>query len=94
MSETVRSRNKGSNGPSPKTSSRTSSINRSFSVRLSGVFSSFTSLEIEGRGGALLVPFTRACVPEVDVAGGKLVVVVPDVVEAPAEHAAGEAVAP
>ena len=40
------------------------------------------SLEI----GALLVPFTRACVPQVDVAGGRLVVVPPDevvVAEAP-----------
>jgi len=35
------------------------------------------SLEI----GALLVPFTRACVPEVDVAGGRVVVVPPEAVE-------------
>jgi 16S rRNA processing protein RimM len=33
-----------------------------------------TSLEI----GALLVPFTRACVPSVDVAAGRVVVVMPD----------------
>jgi 16S rRNA processing protein RimM len=32
-----------------------------------------TSLEI----GSLLVPFTRACVPQVDIAGGRLVVVPP-----------------
>ncbi len=32
------------------------------------------SLEI----GALLVPFTRACVPEVDVVGGRIVVAMPD----------------
>ena len=32
-----------------------------------------TSLEI----GALLIPFTRACVPNVDIAGGRLVVVPP-----------------
>jgi 16S rRNA processing protein RimM len=31
------------------------------------------SLEI----GALLLPFTRACVPEVDIAGGRLTVVLP-----------------
>jgi 16S rRNA processing protein RimM len=37
-----------------------------------------TSLEIAGEGAPLLVPFTRACVPDVDVAAGRLVVVVPD----------------
>lgn len=38
-----------------------------------------TSLEIERDGAAaLLVPFTRACVPSVDPAGGTLVVVPPD----------------
>jgi len=38
------------------------------------------SLEIagEGEGPALIVPFTRACVPEIDVAGGRLVVVTPE----------------
>ena len=36
------------------------------------------SLEIAGEGQPLLVPFTRACVPEVDVAAGRLVVVLPD----------------
>jgi len=36
------------------------------------------SLEIEREGAPpLLVPFTRACVPEVDVAGGRVSVVVP-----------------
>ncbi|MDE2200057.1 MAG: 16S rRNA processing protein RimM [Rhodospirillales bacterium] len=44
------------------------------------------SLEI----GALLVPFTRACVPEVDIAAGRVVVVPPhEIVVAPAE--AGQA---
>ncbi|HYZ61163.1 MAG TPA: ribosome maturation factor RimM, partial [Acetobacteraceae bacterium] len=32
------------------------------------------SLEIAGEGAPLLVPFTKACVPEVDVAGGYLTV--------------------
>ncbi len=43
------------------------------------------SLEI----GALLVPFTRACVPVVDVAGGRVEVVLPDevvVTEAPSPN--------
>jgi 16S rRNA processing protein RimM len=40
------------------------------------------SLEI----GALMVPFTRACVPDVDVAGGRIGVVLPDEV-AVAENA-------
>lgn len=34
-------------------------------------------LEIAGDAGALVVPFTRAVVPAVDVAGGRLVVVPP-----------------
>lgn len=40
-----------------------------------------TSLEIVGRDAPLIVPFTRACVPEVDVRAGRLVVAVPDEVE-------------
>lgn len=32
------------------------------------------SLEITGHGAPLLVPFTKACVPEVDLPGGKLTV--------------------
>ena len=36
------------------------------------------SLEVQGSGPALLVPFNRACVPDVDLAGGRVVVVVPD----------------
>jgi 16S rRNA processing protein RimM len=35
------------------------------------------SLEITGEGAPLLVPFTRACVPEVDLAAGRVVVVPP-----------------
>jgi len=43
------------------------------------------SLEIARPDGPpLLLPFTRAVVPEVDVANGKLVVAVPEVVEIPA----------
>lgn len=42
------------------------------------------SLEIERDGAApVLVPFTRACVPEVDVAAGRLIVSPPDEVDAP-----------
>lgn len=40
-----------------------------------------TSLEIVGEGVPLIVPFTRACVPEVNVRAGRLVVAVPDEVE-------------
>lgn len=43
-----------------------------------------TSLEIAGGAAPVIVPFTRACVPEVDVAAGRVVVVVPDSVEVPA----------
>ena len=45
-----------------------------------------TSLEI----GALMVPFTRACVPEIDVAGGRIRVVLPEEVVV-AEDAFSEA---
>jgi 16S rRNA processing protein RimM len=42
------------------------------------------SLEIERPGAApVLLPFTRACVPTVDIAGGKLVVVLPDEIVVP-----------
>ena len=43
ISDTVGSCSKGSRGPSPNTSFRTSSVTRSFSIRLSGVVSSSTS---------------------------------------------------
>jgi 16S rRNA processing protein RimM len=48
------------------------------------------SFEIVGTGAPLLVPFTSACVPTVDIAGGRLVVVMPDEVVVPpdAEQAA------
>jgi 16S rRNA processing protein RimM len=41
------------------------------------------SLEIAGEGAPLLVPFTRACVPEVDLARGRVVVVPPVEVAVP-----------
>jgi 16S rRNA processing protein RimM len=37
-----------------------------------------TSLEIVGPGVPLIVPFTAACVPSVDIAAGRLVVVMPE----------------
>jgi 16S rRNA processing protein RimM len=40
------------------------------------------SLEIAREGPPLIVPFTRAAVPEVDVAGGRVVVAVPEEVDA------------
>ncbi len=48
------------------------------------------SLEISGPGVPLIVPFTAACVPAVDIAGGRLTVTMPDeIVVAPnAEQAA------
>ncbi len=41
------------------------------------------SLEIMGGPAPLLIPFTRASVPDVDVAAGRLVVVPPEAVEVP-----------
>jgi 16S rRNA processing protein RimM len=38
--------------------------------------------------GSLLIPFTAACVPEVDIAAGRLRVAPPDEVDVPAEAAA------
>lgn len=47
------------------------------------------SLEIAGPGGLVLVPFTAACVPTVDLAAGRLIVVLPDEIVVPdAEQAA------
>ena len=46
-----------------------------------------TSLEIVGET-SLIVPFTQACVPEIDVAAGRLVVTPPIEVPVIAEHAA------
>jgi 16S rRNA processing protein RimM len=39
-------------------------------------------------GGSLLVPFTASCVPEVDLAAGRLRVAPPDEIDVPAEAAA------
>ncbi len=50
-----------------------------------------TSLEIEREGAApLLLPFTEACVPDIDVAAGTLVVASPDEVLVPDEARAAE----
>ena len=46
-----------------------------------------TSLEIAGES-ALIVPFTQACVPAVDLAAGRLTVVPPAEIAVIAEHAA------
>jgi 16S rRNA processing protein RimM len=43
------------------------------------------SLEIAGQGAPQLVPFTKACVPEVDLQGGKLTVIPPHEIELPEE---------
>jgi 16S rRNA processing protein RimM len=48
-----------------------------------------TSLEIMSQGAALLVPFTRAVVPVVDVAGGRITVRQPEEIEV-RELATGE----
>ena len=39
------------------------------------------SLEITGSDGPVIVPFTAACVPTVDIAAGRLVVTMPDEIE-------------
>jgi 16S rRNA processing protein RimM len=44
------------------------------------------SLEVAGSGTPLIVPFTAACVPTVDIAAGRLIVVLPDEIVVP-EHA-------
>ena len=49
------------------------------------------SLEIARKGASLIIPFTRAAVPEIDVAGGRVLVSVPDEVEA---EGAGDGVEP
>lgn len=47
------------------------------------------SLEIpQATGGPLIVPFTAACVPSVDIAGGRVTVVPPDEIIVPEDAAA------
>jgi 16S rRNA processing protein RimM len=47
------------------------------------------SLELaRGDGGSVLVPFTAACVPEVDIAGGRVSVAPPDEIDVATESAA------
>ena len=43
------------------------------------------SLEIGHVGRTVVIPFTRACVPEIDLAAGRLLVVRPDEIELPGE---------
>ena len=43
------------------------------------------SFEIIGTGSPLLIPFTEACVPTVDIAAGRVVVVLPDEIIVPTE---------
>jgi 16S rRNA processing protein RimM len=54
------------------------------------------SLEIGQGGRSIILPFTRACVPEVEIASGRIVVVMPDEIEVPddasLEPASGHAV--
>jgi 16S rRNA processing protein RimM len=44
-----------------------------------------TSLEIGHVGRSVILPFTRACVPEIDLAAGRLLVVRPEEIELPGE---------
>jgi 16S rRNA processing protein RimM len=48
------------------------------------------SLEIGHVGRSVILPFTRACVPYVDLTAGRLLVVPPDEVERQEERGAGE----
>jgi 16S rRNA processing protein RimM len=43
------------------------------------------SFEIAGEGPPLLIPFTAACVPTVDIAAGSLTIVLPDEIVVPPE---------
>ena len=47
------------------------------------------SLEIGHVGRSIMLPFTRACVPEIDLAAGRLLIVPPDEVEWPEERLDG-----
>jgi 16S rRNA processing protein RimM len=47
------------------------------------------SIEITRAGPPLIVPFTRACVPTIDLAHGSIVVVAPDEIVVPPEATAG-----
>jgi 16S rRNA processing protein RimM len=54
-----------------------------------------TSLEIDsGEAASVIIPFTRACVPEIDIPAGRMVVVLPaEVVASPAAPRDAEGVA-
>jgi 16S rRNA processing protein RimM len=48
------------------------------------------SVEITRAGQPLIVPFTRACVPTIDIAGGRVIIVAPDeIIVPPLEATAG-----
>jgi 16S rRNA processing protein RimM len=47
------------------------------------------SVEITRAGQPLIVPFTRACVPTIDIAGGRVIIVAPDEIIVPPEATAG-----
>ena len=49
-----------------------------------------TSLEIGHVGRSVLLPFTRACVPEIDLAGGWMLVVPPDEIDLTEDRLAGD----
>ncbi|WP_419729179.1 ribosome maturation factor RimM [Lichenicola sp.] len=42
-----------------------------------------TSLEVGDAGRSVMLPFTRACVPEIEIGVGRIVVVMPDEIEVP-----------
>ncbi|GCE83205.1 ribosome maturation factor RimM [Komagataeibacter diospyri] len=50
-----------------------------------------TSLEIDGAGGNILLPFTEACVPVVNVGAGWIAICQPDEIEVPVECFPGTA---
>ncbi|PYD72224.1 ribosome maturation factor RimM [Novacetimonas hansenii] len=62
-------------------------------VRLVHDYGAGVSLEITGQGGTILLPFTRACVPVVDMGARRIEVVLPDEVEVPAEFFPGDGAA-
>ncbi|MBV1832860.1 ribosome maturation factor RimM [Novacetimonas pomaceti] len=62
-------------------------------VRLVHDYGAGVSLEIVGPQGMILLPFTRACVPVVDMAARRIEVVLPDEIEVPAEFFPGDGAA-
>ncbi|MBY4638612.1 ribosome maturation factor RimM [Gluconacetobacter entanii] len=63
-------------------------------VRLVHDYGAGVSLEITGgEEGTVLLPFTRACVPVVDMGARRIEVVLPDEIEVPAEYFPGDGAA-